>query len=404
MKNLFNFIKDLFNKKRHDLPNYDECVAMCNKKNSTFYEVKTVVDGYRVSLFNYRLANNSDFNTIHSREMRGLCFVFNLDGSLFKRYILLEKFFNLNQTESTNYDKVKNYKIKFVNNKEDGSIASFIMLPNGKVVGKSKMGFDNDQASGINRVYRSNPAIKKFVDNLLETDIVPIFEYVAPTNRIVLRYNSENLILLKLRCNKTGLHLPLSDFDLDGIDIAKFENCNNLDELLKFLNVATDKEGVIVQTEDNSGKDFFFKIKTPWYISLHGILTEDVFRENRLISYILDEKVDDVLGQLPEEDSELRNKILSIMNLVKNEISHRESDILDMWNIFVSLDKNKKEFAQKYLAGNQNAALALRLLKGVTAFDLSKEVLREKTKKLSDARNWLESKDKNLIFNSNSEE
>jgi hypothetical protein len=173
---------------------------------------------------------------------------------------------------------------------------------------------------------------------------------------------------------------------------------------LKFLNVATDKEGVIVQTEDNSGKDFFFKIKTPWYISLHGILTEDVFRENRLISYILDEKVDDVLGQLPEEDSELRNKILSIMNLVKNEISHRESDILDMWNIFVSLDKNKKEFAQKYLAGNQNAALALRLLKGVTAFDLSKEVLREKTKKLSDARNWLESKDKNLIFNSNSEE
>jgi hypothetical protein len=41
----------------------------------------------------------------------------------------------------------------------------------------------------------------------------------------------------------------------------------------------------------------------------------------------------------------------------------------------------------------------LQLLKGKNSFDLAKSALREKTKKLTDARNWLESKDKSLLFN-----
>jgi RNA ligase len=405
MKKLINKIISMFlGKSEENLPSYEDCVKMCERKNSPFYEVKTIVDGFTVSLFNYRLADNTDFDTKHSKEMRGITFVFNEDGSLFKRYVLLEKFFNMNQTVESAYDVVKNYKIKFVNNKEDGSIASFVKLPNGKIVGKSKMGFNNDQATGINRVFKNNSKVREFVERMLDLDIVPIFEYVAPTNRIVLRYSNEELILLKLRDNKTGKHLNIKDYVSGDIKIANFESeYKNLDELIEYVKGAVDKEGVIVQSEKPSGEDFFFKLKTPWYISLHGLLTEDVFRENRLINLILEEKVDDVLGQIGD-DADLRLKIFSMMNVVKDDVKRIESEILHMWSIFERLNFNKKQFALEYLKDNEFAPLALQLLKGKNSFDLAKATLREKTKKLTEARNWLESKDKSLLFNHLEEE
>jgi T4 RnlA family RNA ligase len=401
---MFDFLKKLFRKNMNLLPTYEDCRKMCERKNSPFYEMKTVVDGFPVSLFNYRLANNSDFDTKHAKEMRGITFVFNTDGSLFKRYVLLEKFFNMNQTEESSYDKVKKYKIKFVNNKEDGSIASFIKLPNGKVVGRSKMGFTNDQALGINRVYRSNSLVREFVNEMLDLDIVPIFEYVAPTNRIVLKYNNEELILLKLRDNATGKHLDIKEFTTEGLKVANFESgFNSIDDLIEMVKNSVDKEGVIVQSEMTNGEDFFFKLKTPWYIELHGLLTEDVFRENKLINLILDEKVDDVLGQIGD-DVELRNRIFTIMNIVKSDVRERESEIMRMYSIFEGLNFNKKQFALEHLNGNKSAAMALQLLKGKNSFDLAKSDLRENTKKLTEARNWLKSKDKSLLFNHLEEE
>jgi hypothetical protein len=68
------------------------------------------------------------------------------------------------------------------------------------------------------------------------------------------------------------------------------------------------------------------------------------------------------------------------------------------------LNFNKKQFAIDYLKDNEFAPLAFQLLKGKNSFDLAKATLREKTKKLTDARNWLESKDKSLLFNRLEEE
>lgn len=150
------------------IPSYEESLEMVSKDDGSFYEVKNVVDGYKISVFNYRFAQFNDFilplenkPNVRAHELRGLTFVFNKDGSLYNRYILLDKFFNINQVPDSMYSVVKDYDIKFVNNKEDGSVASFIKLPNGKVIGKTKMGFGNDQSVGINRVYNNNKDIKK---------------------------------------------------------------------------------------------------------------------------------------------------------------------------------------------------------------------------------------------------
>ena len=418
----------------YQIPTYEQAVRMCSREGSPFYESKMVVKGFPISVFNYRLAQYSDFITpiiddpqLKAYEMRGLTFVFNLDGSLFNRYILLEKFFNLNQTPESMYSVVKNYKIKFVNNKEDGSIASFVRLPNGEVCGKSKMGFDNDQANGINRIYRTNPSIKKLVDWSLSNGIGTVFEYVAPTNRIVLRYDTEELILLRLRDNSTGKHLNLRDYldQIGSVKIAPFrDDFRDLDHLMELIAVEIDREGDVVQAEDEHGKDFFFKVKTPWYNERHGLLTNDIYRDHVIIGYILDDKIDDVLGQIPEDEKEAHERIHKIISVVKKSITDKMSEINKLYDLFVSTGKNRKEFAAKYLRHpNFGYAMALhkkdelenmteeeifknydtieeyeKAIENRDVYELAKHWVRDNTKKLSTAREWLKERDPSLFF------
>ena len=417
------------------IPTYEQALELCSGEDAPFYESKMVVDGFNVSVFNYRLAQYKDFaNPIPDKpelkgyEMRGLTFVFNEDGSLFNRYVLLEKFFNLNQVPDSLYSVVKNYKIKFVNNKEDGSIASFIKLPNGKIIGKSKMGFDNDQADGINRVYKTNKEVKSLVDWSLDNNIVPVFEYVAPNNRIVLRYPSEELILLRLRDNVTGKHIDIRDHldKVGSIRVSPFEDeIKDLDQLIELTATQVDKEGSIVTCEDEMGRDFFFKIKTPWYMSLHGLLTDDLYREHIIIGYILDDKIDDILGQIPEDEKEAHIRINKIVDIVKKSISDKVSEIEKDYRQYVSMNISKKDYAINYRKNNPNFGFVMNMVKADDLKKMSKEEildiydnmedyekslqrcepyemakmwLRDLTKRLNLSREWLQTKDKTLFF------
>jgi T4 RnlA family RNA ligase len=427
------FIKESLS--QNTIPTYEQALELCSVEEAPFYESKMVVDGFNVSVFNYRLAQYKDFAypipdkpDLKGYEMRGLTFVFNEDGSLYNRYVLLEKFFNLNQVPESLYSVVKNYKIKFVNNKEDGSIASFVKLPNGKIVGKSKMGFDNDQADGINRVYKTNKEVKSLVDWALNNNIVPIFEYVAPNNRIVLRYPSEELILLRLRDNVTGKHIDIRDHldKVGSIRVAPFEDdVRDLDHLVELTATQVDKEGSIVTCEDEHGRDFFFKLKTPWYCERHGLLTQDLYREHIIIGYILDDKIDDILGQIPEDEKEAHIRINKIITIVKKSISDKVSEIERVYEQFVKSGISKKDYAINQRKGNPNFGFVMNMVKADDLKKMSKEEildiydnmedyekalqrcepyemakgwLRDLTKRLNLSREWLQAKDKTLFF------
>jgi len=411
------------------IPTYSEAVEMCSGDEAPFYESKYEVEGYPVSVFNYRLAQYKDFDTpvpskpeLKGFEMRGLTFVFNKDGTLYNRYVLLEKFFNLNQVPTSMYSVVKDYKIRYVNNKEDGSIATFIKLPNNKIVGKSKMGFDNEQATGINKIYKTNKDVKSFVDWCLNNDIVPIFEYVAPHNRIVLRYSKEELILLRLRDNKTGKHIDIKEHldKIGSIKIAPFEDDDTLDDLIEKSKSEVDKEGWIVQFDN----DHMLKIKTDWYFQRHGLLTNDIYGEHIIIGYILDDLIDDILGQIPEDEVEAHLRINKIISIVKRTLREKVDEINSAYKEYLQSGLSKKEYAIKNRTNptfpfvmNLEKAENLkkmsreeildiyddiesyeRSLKRCEPFDMAKEWLRDKTKRLEIAREWLKSKDSTLFF------
>jgi RNA ligase len=184
------------------LPTYEECVHLVQVKTDLiFYETKFEIEGYQVSVFNYRLPQYSDFyDVFDAREIRGISFVFD-QGKVWKRYLMLHKFWNLNQVTESQYSVLKDKKIKTIHNKEDGSMISFIALPNGKIVAKTRMGFDNPQTQAAMTLYNARPELQKFVTTCLQQDLMPIFEYVSFQNKIVLNYDKSDIILLRLRDN-----------------------------------------------------------------------------------------------------------------------------------------------------------------------------------------------------------
>ena len=404
----------------YKIPTYEEAVAMTVGKryvaeinqylDAAFYEAKLVVDGYNVSIFNYRLASYKDFSDNLAWEMRGLVYVFDNDGT-YKTYRLLHKFFNLNQVEETQYSTVKDRKVKSVYSKEDGSVGSFIRLPNGNVFAKSKMSFESDQALGMLSIYNNNDEIKRFVDWSLDNNLVAVFEYVAPHNRIVLRYTKEELILLRLRDNRTGEYLDLEDYKekIGSIRTAMKYNYT-LDELVEMCKSVEDIEGWVVDLDG-----LFVKMKTAWYFSLHGLLTDDLYRENRLIAYILDEQIDDVMAQIPEEDKESHERVERIVAAMTKEVDRRVKSVMSDYNVYLTMadgfdwDKSvreglmRKRYAQLYKK-TENFSAVMSMVQGKDVYEIVKDKLAKETYRLENARKLLSSIDQELNYSEKNDE
>jgi RNA ligase len=286
------------------------------------------------------------------------------------------------------YSIVKDYKIKSIYNKEDGSIASFVKLPNGRVLARSKTSFISDQAIEIQKIYDKWPNVREFVNFCLDRDIVPVFEYVSPTNRIVLPYANTDLILLRMRDNKTGEYLDITDYTdkLDGITVAPSEN-HSLEELIELKDVVDGKEGWIVQFEN--GK--MVKIKTKWYCDLHGLYTQDLNRENTLISLIIDEKIDDIIAQLGE-DSNKREEVDVLVDVINKYIQDYTVEVdklLSDWDATTGTEfYKKKHFALKW-SKNKYFPVAIGVINGKDKLSLIKDKIKNDTKNLMSARKWL---------------
>tara|TARA_B100001175_G_scaffold316907_2_gene332084 strand:+ start:193 stop:1452 length:1260 start_codon:yes stop_codon:yes gene_type:complete len=343
-------------KRKNNILTYEEATKIVGNSNGVFTESKHLIDGFNISIFNYRLATYENFinpindSSLNYLELRGLTFVFNKDGSLFKRYLLMEKFFNINENKGTQLTDLNKLKIKSVYNKEDGSVISFVKLPNNKVVAKSKASFDSYQANKANFIYNNDDDIKSFVDDMLNIDIVPIFEYVSPFNKIVINYNNDELILLKLRNNKTGEY-----FNIDNIteewNIKVPEKFNyTLDELEELSKSVEGKEGWVIEFENG----LKVKKKTEWYFSLHKLYTEDLNKENYLIEKIIKEEIDDVISILDNSHYHdfIREKVNKITNLISKYIDDKSNKVNELYNVYKS-HTDVKEFVLNYIKSDE---------------------------------------------------
>jgi T4 RnlA family RNA ligase len=341
---------------------YEDCLKLVDTyKNFNFYRTDFMIGGFKVSTFNYFLCYYSYFihpiesePEITGMDCRGITFVFNKDGSLYKRFFMLKKFFNLNQVEETQYSIVKNKKIKNITSKEDGSLIAFMNLPNEKVFAKTQGGFDNDQLLAAMKLYNENQDLQVFIKTFLfNRNETPLFEYVSFDNRIVLQYSKSELRFIGVRNNLTGKYKSAShwsnkkEYFSNMPNIPKYvKSFNNvtLDELIELAKIEKDKEGWVVEFEDNQ----MIKIKTLWYLNMHYLRTESVFREDYIIEHYLKQTLDDVMSVLdPDKDKDAFDFVEKIQNAVKNWSNFIEDKVVDLVNTYKEKYKeNFNEFAK----------------------------------------------------------
>jgi T4 RnlA family RNA ligase len=392
MKKYNTYLNENLNiKTKNFIPTYEDCVEITKSKGDVvFYEQKYNIEGYKVSVFNYRIAQYTDFiepvkgKTIDAKELRGITFVFNKDGSLYKRYLMLKKFWNVGQVTETQYNVLKDLKIKAVYNKEDGSLITFIRLPDGKIISKTKAGFNNDQCIAVEKIYNTSENIKNFINYCFDNDLSPMFEYVSFANKIVLDYPETKLILLRVRNNKTGIYLDIEDFRKKyAIDIVKKEEIENLDTLIELSKTIKGIEGWVIEFENG----LMVKQKSAEYFHKHR-LKENIERENDIIAMILDETIDDVISQLDEKDKEKLEYINNISDIVNDEVTNRINDVNELVKKYSG---NIKDFAVRY-SKTKNFGLAIQVIKGNDIYETVKEFILKHTKHLVEARNFIKNK------------
>lgn len=323
---------------------YEDAKEISQKyNNNNFWEIQFMKGEYKVSSFNYFICGWDDFANplphkphINAFDMRGVTFVFNEDGSLWKRFLMLPKFFNINQVESTQYGNIKNTRISNISVKEDGSLVAFMMLPNGKLFCKTIGSFTSDQSYIAFATLYTNEEHVEWVKNLLNIGYTPLFEYVSWDNRIVLKYGDAHLRFIGLRDNNTGRFLPAGLEDPmtipEGMTAVQREFAT-LDEIIEKSKVEENKEGWVVMFED--GK--LVKIKTDWYFRLHGLRTMNVFREDYIIENYLKENLDDIMSQLdPKEDKDAFAFVDNVAKAVDNYIKYIDKCTYELKNKFIN--------------------------------------------------------------------
>ena len=317
---------------------YDDAVEISKKYNdNNFYEIQYIIDGYKLAAFDYFMCGWNDFANplpkrpeVNAFDMRGVTFVFNKDGSLWKTFLMLPKFFNLNQVESTQYGVVKDKEICSITEKEDGSLVAFMMLPNGKIFAKTIGSFTSEQSELAYNLLYTNEEHVLWVKEMLNTGCTPLFEYVSWDNRVVLKYSKPQIRFIGMRDNITGAYYSAPEIHSSFIPKEMSvvgEGDGTLDGLIEEAKTAQGKEGWVVKFTD----DQLIKLKTAWYFKLHGLRTQDINREDYVIQNYLNETLDDVLSQLDSvEDSDAYSFVSKVTKSIDNYIIHIDKTVQEL--------------------------------------------------------------------------
>lgn len=229
------------------------------------------------------------------RECRGL--IFDREGRIMSRPF--HKFFNVNEKEETQAHVLDLSRPHIVMDKLDGSMIRPV-VQDGMVRLATKMGV-TDIAIEAERLL--DPDQYDWLEDMMFDGFTPIFEYVAPTNKIVVEYAEAKLILTAIRntvdgeyVDGEGLYLmnsPWSPFEVVRID----SSIHDFNAYLTYSRDQQGREGDIIRFADGH----MIKIKNDWYVQIHK--TKDIVRVDRnIIELVLNETIDDTRAMLDPSD------------------------------------------------------------------------------------------------------
>ncbi len=252
-------------------------------------------DGYSVIDYVYALADSFD-NPIRL-ECRGL--KFGHDGSILARP--LHKFFNIGERPDTQAGVLDFSQPHTVMEKLDGSMIHAAIV-GGEVVFMTRMG-RTDVAMKAER--HLSAEVARGCRTLLRNGYTPIFEWTAPDNRIVVRYDDSRLTLLALRETISGYYTS-RDFCEEwakymGVPLVQIHRNDHSTGtgFAAYARAVLGMEGFVVRFDNG----LWVKAKGEDYVLKHKA-KESILQEKNVLTLVLSGGLDDVLPLLDEADAD----------------------------------------------------------------------------------------------------
>lgn len=315
-------------------------------KDNTFFSV-VKKNGYTVA--NYIAQSDETFPALDPslpkdeynrrmilRECRGI--MFDDNGKVIRRPF--QKFLNYGQNilETSLVDFSKPHHIL---RKYDGSNISPFML-NGKIEYGTKMGI-TDVCKPVYKFVEKNTHIRDISMYLVTNNYTPCFEWCSNKQRIVLDYPIDDMVLTGVRHMNTGEYMPYDEMvqlgEMFGVHVTEsFGQVHNIEQFVEDVNNLKNEEGFVVRWDDG----FSQKFKSMEYLELHRVAS-DISAERAVISFILNDKVDDIAPKMKED---VREKFLKFHNDVIKVIIEHVADVKTV------VEQNQHltmiEFVEKY--------------------------------------------------------
>ena len=331
---------------------FDGLNHLCETNEAFYFSEQKYNEKYTIRSYSYRLASWSDFQLPYAKDCRGTAFILNNETNewnLFTR--AYKKFFNLGEGIAKDEYVSKNLPVKSFE-KLDGSLI-LVGRIDGKLVPKSKTSINSEHAILANKLIQENEKLQHFIETALNEGYTPVFELVGPSFKIVLNYPKDELIFLGYVENTTS---DVVTFDgISGVGAFKETTgvrpaeCYNLtwEELLSIQSTQENSkpciEGFVVLCDNGE----FVKIKTSHYTNLHH-LKDNINNLTNLIPLILNDNLDDIIGQF-QEDQVTLDYIVQTQEKVSHKFNHLVVEYKNLRGLYFNkFEENRKEFAIKY--------------------------------------------------------
>jgi RNA ligase len=284
----------------------------------------------------YVYAHRDTFTNDYARECRGLKFC-NKTGNIIARPY--HKFHNLGECAGYHSSDCDLTQPHTVLDKLDGSMVHTVIHPEtGQVRLMTRMGESQqalDALAFLTQVSYGQDIIELAKSNPTSTFI---FEYVGPSNRIVVLYKQEALILTGIRDILTGSYQTFMGMQayLAGRDIPMVAPYPLLGGNLEDIYGDLENEGAVVRFDTGA----MVKVKAEVYCRKHKSkeLTETL---KGVVQLIVEDNLDDILPQL---DEDVADDLVDYQASLLNRLSEYHEGLRHILSLTKHMDQ--KTFAQ----------------------------------------------------------
>jgi RNA ligase len=271
-------------------------------------------DGYIV--LDYVFQCDTTFDSPHALECRGI--KFNSEGYIIARPF--RKFFNFGE-QGTLLPIEQDHVVL---EKLDGSMVHPAMVM-GQLVLMTRKG-RTDVAVKAEKHFLLRPAYYMFMHEMLSEGYTPIFEFIGPDNRILLRYDEPRLVLIAIRHTLTGELMSYNDMVItalgkvdvvENIDMVNDGDARPIKDVDTFVDHAKnliDAEGYVVTFDDGH----MVKVKALDYVTKHRAL-DDLSSKKKVVALCVQGFADDLMPLLDEGDKQELARFNQNLNILAGQ-------------------------------------------------------------------------------------